>query len=76
MTARPWRLTATARRGARGGQQHKAVIGWALNGVYRLHRMQPVTSLDEAVVPSSLSFVNGVVTWTTVSGAAGSARVR
>ena len=58
------------------GQQHKAVIGWAQNGVYRLHRMQTLTSLDEPVVPSSLTFVNGVVSWTTVAGAPGSARVR
>ena len=58
------------------GGEHKAVIGWVPNGVYACTALDQLTTLDEPVVPSSLSFVDGVIAWTTEAGAASSVRVR
>jgi hypothetical protein len=56
--------------------QHKSVIGWVPNGVYKMHSARVLTTLDDAVVPSSLTFVDGGVAWKTEAGVPGGARVR
>ncbi len=49
------------------------VIGWALNGIRRFDGPEVLTTIAAGdVVPGSLAFDNGVVSWTTTAGVAGS----